>query len=614
MLRALPSRVSLFLWFAYFAVLAFLLPLMRYSVFDRELLSSAYCFALWMSYGAIFWAPVWLTAALTSHLRNAARFVMPVLTLGVVLTLLYADSFIYKLYGFHINGFVLNLVFTPGGIDSLGGSDGTQLVFAAMVSSYFALAALLWWLAGWLDQRAPRACINVRRRYLWLWFLVFALGERFAYGLSNIYGYSPVMASASVVPAYQPMTFKRIAKTLGVTPPREIKYEGSDDLNLKYPLSSLQVDKPLQPLNVVWLVAESWRWDMLDQRIMPQTWNFAQGAARFTNHFSGGNGTRMGMFTLFYGLHGPYWFPMLKEQHPPLVMEQFKAQGYQWQMYTSAKFSYPEFDKTIFANVESQAMDDKNQGLGWKDDQHHVSQMLDFIGRRDPSRPFMTFMFFESPHARYYFPPENAIEPDYLQDLNYATMDLERDIGGIKKRYINSCNHLDSQFGRIITYLRDNNLLHNTIVILTGDHGEEFMEKGRWGHNSMFHDEQIRTPMVVWIPGMNPGVYDHVTSHVDWIPTLLPLLGVKNPAQDYAQGKSLFDDSPRDYLVSSDWSSLAIIDDEHKIRLPLTSSGVLRNDVTTADDVPIEDSGAVIAQKQQKLIAVMKSLSAFSQK
>lgn len=608
-----PAATS-FLWLAFFSILGFLLPLMQYSAYDSNAANALYCFALWVSYGALFWSPVLLATFAGRKVGGKARTVLPVLALGAVQTLLYADHFIYGLYGFHINGFVLNLVFTPGGIDSLGGSDGTQLVFAGTVAAFFALSALLWWIAAAVTQRFPASRVTLRKRYLWVLFLLLAIGERVTYGLANIYGYAPVMTSASAMPAYQPVTFKHFAKTLGVDAPRDIKYRNDESLHLNYPLSPLVVDKPQQPFNVVWLVSESWRWDMLDARIMPSTWQFASQAARFTNHFSGGNGTRMGMFTLFYGLHGPYWFPMLKETRPPLVMDLFRQQGYQWQMYTSAKFSYPEFDKTIFAGVESSAMDDNNSGLGWKDDRRHVDQMLQFIEQRDRSRPFMTFMFFESPHARYYFPEENVIEKDYLADFNYATMDLEHDIGKIKNRYINSCNHLDSQFARVINYLRERDLLKNTVVILTGDHGEEFLENGRWGHNSMFHNQQVHTPLVVWVPGMNPAVYEHATSHIDWVPTLLPLMGVKNPASDYAQGKSLFDATARDYRVASDWSSIAVIDDTYKIRLPLTSSGALRSEVSDVTDKPIEDSRDVIAQSQKKLIDVMKSLSTFRQK
>ena len=81
--------------------------------------------------------------------------------------------------------------------------------------------------------------------------------------------------------------------------------------NLNYPLNPLIVEKPAKPFNVVWLVSESWRADTLDAEIMPNTWAFAQNAKRFTRNFSGGNGTRVGVFTMFTGIPGNYWFPCL---------------------------------------------------------------------------------------------------------------------------------------------------------------------------------------------------------------------------------------------------------------------------------------------------------------
>jgi membrane-anchored protein YejM (alkaline phosphatase superfamily) len=67
--------------------------------------------------------------------------------------------------------------------------------------------------------------------------------------------------------------------------------------------------------------------------------------------------------------------------------------------------------------------------------------------------------------------------------------------------YINASNHLDYQFSRIISTLKKEDLLKETIVIITGDHGEEFMENGRWGHNSTFSQQQIRVPLLIHIPG-----------------------------------------------------------------------------------------------------------------
>ena len=70
-------------------------------------------------------------------------------------------------------------------------------------------------------------------------------------------------------------------------------------------------------------------------------------------------------------------------------------------------------------------------------------------------------MFFESPHARYFFPQESVIAKPYRNDLNYATLSkeaLSKDIVPIKNRYINAVHHLDSQYKRVFDYLKDKKL------------------------------------------------------------------------------------------------------------------------------------------------------------
>jgi membrane-anchored protein YejM (alkaline phosphatase superfamily) len=85
---------------------------------------------------------------------------------------------------------------------------------------------------------------------------------------------------------------------------------------LNYPLAPLDVDSSVRPPNIVWLVAESLRYDMLDPKIMPRLWDFSQQALRLEQHYSGGNLTQMGVFSMFYGLYGNYWFPMHSARRP----------------------------------------------------------------------------------------------------------------------------------------------------------------------------------------------------------------------------------------------------------------------------------------------------------
>ena len=224
----------------------------------------------------------------------------------------------------------------------------------------------------------------------------------------------------------------------------------------------------------------------------------------------------------------------------------------------------------------------------------------------------MTFMFFESPHAKYYFPAETIIRQPYLEDFNYATMDLKNDITLIKNRYINSCNHLDTQINQVVRYLEDNELMDSTIVLITGDHGEEFMEKGHWGHGSAFTEEQVHVPLILWIPGKPPRKVTSMTSHLDIPATLLPLLGVYNRPEDYSLGYDLFGERKRTFTVLSDWNNLVYMDQDYTAIFPLKIHGVTQQEVTTKKGSDLPSDALFYNTHKTQLLSIMAALEKFS--
>jgi uncharacterized protein len=545
-------------------------------------------------------------------------YIPAVLLTWFLQVLIFADGFIFRFYSFHINGFVWNLVFTPGGIESMGGDTASFLTFSAIVVAFLVVQALLlvvllylnpirWFCLDFFSRRRlTRALISL---------LVLMVLQSVTYGVSKLYAFAPVLTTSDVFPLYQPLTFNKLAKAIGIKPKEKAEFRMKmKDIRLHYPLSPIKVKPGHKQYNIVWLVAESLRADMLNPEIMSETWAFSEKAVRFENHYGSGNGTRQSLFSMFYGLYGNYWFSFLNERRGPVIMDVLLREGYQMQMFSSANFSYPEFDQTIFAQIPRKLLHDMKElppGLGWQRDRENVTRMLDFIEKRTPERPFMTFMFFESPHARYYFPPESAIRKPYLEDFNYATMNLKRDIGLIKNRYINSCHHLDSQYGRVLKYLEENGLLDSTFVILTGDHGEEFMEKGHWGHKSTFNEEQTRVPMVLWVPGVSPRRVDRMTSHLDIPATVLPLLGVTTPAEHYSLGLDLLGSQAHKFTILADWDTIAYVDKEYKATFGYT--GLSTNPkVTTTNDAIVENPGVFYQSHKPALLQVMKELTKFS--
>jgi uncharacterized protein len=582
-------------------------------------LTFGFMLVAFLLYGVYYLLPAIAITALvkffTKQDNPRPAYIAAVLTGSITTLLLYANAKLFALYGMFFNGFILNLIMTPGGIESLGGSNASSMGFAAIAFGFIALQALILWIVHHYYQKKSYPALSFK--LLPITLLVATVFIHMGFALDS-YTKKQLNIAAESIPFYQTVSARSFFKSMGLKAPRETKLKVSGKLN--YPLKPLQFSRPAKPYNIIWLASESWRADTLDEKIMPNTWTFSANAARFTRNYSGGNGTRMGIFSSFMGIPGNYWFSFLDSHRGAAIIDVLQKQQYQMSFYTSAKFSYPEFDKAIFAQVPSEQLHDKNKnGTGWENDRDNVSSLLSFIDKRDPTKPFFTFMFFESPHARYYFPLTSVIAKPYFDDLNYATLSkeaLRKDIVPIKNRYINSVHHLDMQFGRIFDYLKQNQLLDNTIVVLLGDHGEEFMEHGFWGHNSTFVDQQVRTPLVIYAPGMKPLVSNQMTSHMDVVPTIMPLLGVTNPKDDYSTGYNLLKGEKRSHTYISDWDRVAYVDDDVKIIQPVNGKSFALLKASKGNDDPLstEERNAVLAQKQPAMLQLVQDLSKFFKK
>ena len=134
-------------------------------------------------------------------------------------------------------------------------------------------------------------------------------------------------------------------------------------------------------------------------------------------------------------------------------MDRLQALGYQLDIRTSAKFSYPEFNKTLFAKVPLSQLHEASDRLKpWQRDELNATQLIDAISKRDKTKSFMSFFFFESTHARYEFPESSVIATPYLKDVNYWGMSresLKPQIGELKNRDTNAAHWATTTTGAV---------------------------------------------------------------------------------------------------------------------------------------------------------------------
>jgi arylsulfatase A-like enzyme len=107
----------------------------------------------------------------------------------------------------------------------------------------------------------------------------------------------------------------------------------------------------------------------------------------------------------------------------------------------------------------------------------------------------------------------------------------------IKQRYLGLVTLVDQSIGAILRSLERCGLTADTIVAHTSDHGDSLGAHHLFGKEVMFQ-EAARVPLVVRLPGQKGGqIVPKPVSHIDFVPTLLDLLGQPNHPQ--CAGKSL---------------------------------------------------------------------------
>ncbi len=477
-----------------------------------------------------------------------------------LLTGLIIDTFVYQQYHFHINTMVFTLIFGGAAEEIFTFSAKVWMIAAGGLASLllieYLISRMLW---NWVQARETR----------WLGtgvataFVVVFLAQNIVYAFADARAYTPITHQVQYLPGYKPLTAKRMFAKYGI----EVSQGNTENYTARigdpidYPRSPLSCRTTADAHNVLIIVVDSMRADMLDPEVAPNIYAFAKDSWQFNNHFSNANSTRMGIFSLFYGLPGTYWHSMLTQHVGAVMVDQFMEQYYRPGIFASSKLTSPEFNRTVFANVPNlrvQSMGDSPHAR----DREITNEFINFANTvRMHKQPFFGFLFYDSPHA--YDFPENfnlKFQPSW-ESVNYFSLDNDSDPAPFKNRYKNAVHYADTLVGEVLDMLKRNQLLKNTIVLITSDHGQEFNDNRQnyWGHNSNFSEPQTKVPLVIRWPGKRPRKLEHLTSHFDIAPTLVSdaLDCVNNPA-DYSLGKHLLNTDQPPYLMLSSYNSYAL--------------------------------------------------------
>ncbi|OGS36298.1 MAG: hypothetical protein A2293_14615 [Elusimicrobia bacterium RIFOXYB2_FULL_49_7] len=574
MMTAKPTRALLLrsgAWYFFlhsFIVMLFALCFLRFAPLPKTAAAVVYLTIMtlghfaalsFLPYLALF-APLVL---LFPKKRLAA--ILLILISGAMLFLLVIDFYVFSMYRFHLNGWVLEMLVGPAAGEVFEFSNQIYLFCGGLLAALFGLETVL----VWLFLKSDWASRFRHGRIIAIMVPALMLSGHLLHAVADAMGYRPITQVSRVYPLLFPLQAKKFFYKLGwIDPARnrdmDLSVKGGDK-GLSYPLHPLVFSRPERPLNILWIVIDSWNVRCMNDSVTPHISAFARDNLRFTTHRSGSNGTRGGIFTLFYGIPALYWYEAEAGRISPLFLDALIEQGYDLNLLASASLSNPPFDKTVFCKIrnlslstpgETSADRDDRIATGWKD------WMADRTSAKRAS-PFFGFLFFDAPHALSL--PKGFSGPfqpswEYAQ---YQKLALSAESPEYFNLYCNTLYFDDSLIGGVLSDLKENGLYDNTVIVITGDHGQEFNEnkKGYWGHNGNFSCYQIGVPLVIHWPGQAAEDIDKWTTHYDITPTLLiHALGCRNPVSDMSVGLDLLDSTMRDWSVAGSKENFAIID------------------------------------------------------
>ncbi len=134
------------------------------------------------------------------------------------------------------------------------------------------------------------------------------------------------------------------------------------------------------------------------------------------------------------------------------------------------------------------------------------------------------------------------------QDTLAASIMGERD--HMVDMYDGEIAWVDSELGRLFAGLREMGVTDGALVMITADHGEEFVEHGFYGHGHSLFQEQLHVPLIVSGPGIPRGAVEAAAvSQTDIMPTILLFAGITPPQG--VSGLDLLGSLPADRRVFS---------------------------------------------------------------
>lgn len=305
--------------------------------------------------------------------------------------------------------------------------------------------------------------------------------------------------------------------------------------------------------DIFFFMLESVRADAISERHAPFLTKFRdQECQQVGKTWAGSNATHLSWFSVFNGQLPPFWGDAMetirdgKDLPASPFIEILKKSNFNLEARTICDLSYLGMGSTNFGSphelgvLKSAPNGSDFENLPYAErERQNLEETMEAL-RDAPSSGNFHLLAYDTPHFDYswhdsFTPPYSDYEPSG----GFHAYPTHEDIERVRRRYFNAIAWTDHEISRFVDFLKEESRYDDAIIIVTGDHGEEFQENGSWFHCSSLEPEQTAVPLMIKWPKGTEAPDQISASHLDVLPSLLDYLGYPESTFSSLPGHSL---------------------------------------------------------------------------
>jgi len=319
--------------------------------------------------------------------------------------------------------------------------------------------------------------------------------------------------------------------------------------------------------NIFLFVIESLREDFITPENSPFFSRLREDSLSFDYATSATTCTQGSWFSLFQARYPFYWGKMRPGQWSlgSLPLYILKQAGYKIHLYSAASFGFYNMDEMLFGKErylpDTMHLCSRNgTEEPYESDAEVFAQLQKDMELMKNKEGQVFLVFLDSTHFDYSWPKRDSLQfTPVVEQIDYLKVACSKEnIEGIKNRYRNAIYYLDGLFGQFQKKLETMAHGDRAMIVVTGDHGEEFYEQGQIFHASHLSDMQTHVPIYFSLRrGANPFIppRQRFCSHLDIFPTILDHVFGDDRFASYFDGESTFRQRKRPFVVSARYNA-----------------------------------------------------------